>query len=216
MANAIYPKCKETWLAKTGPDLDTDDIRVSLVDNVTYTYTGATDQTGADIDAVDWIQMSPTLTTKSVALGVFDADNVTFTVVPAGDPIDSIIIHTLEAADFTGTTTTDTGDVFGETGHGMTEAANSRVTLSNITSTTGISENIIYYVVNETANTFQLSLTSAGTPVTLTTDGSCDVHKMDSCKLIAYIDTATGLDVTPNGSDITITWDSGASKIFSL
>lgn len=34
--------------------------------------------------------------------------------------------------------------------------------------------------------------------------------------LIAYIDTATGLPVTPNGADITITWDSGANKIFKL
>jgi hypothetical protein len=37
-----------------------------------------------------------------------------------------------------------------------------------------------------------------------------------SC-LIAYIDTGvTGLPVTPNGGNITITWDSGASKIFAL
>jgi hypothetical protein len=34
--------------------------------------------------------------------------------------------------------------------------------------------------------------------------------------LIAYIDSATGLPVTPNGGDITITWDDGASKIFAL
>jgi hypothetical protein len=34
--------------------------------------------------------------------------------------------------------------------------------------------------------------------------------------LIAYIDTATGLPVTPNGGDITVTWDDGASKIFAL
>jgi hypothetical protein len=34
--------------------------------------------------------------------------------------------------------------------------------------------------------------------------------------LIAYIDTATGLPVTPNGGNITITWDSGANKIFAL
>lgn len=34
--------------------------------------------------------------------------------------------------------------------------------------------------------------------------------------LIARIDTATGLPVTPNGGDITITWDSGANKIFAL
>jgi len=35
-------------------------------------------------------------------------------------------------------------------------------------------------------------------------------------ELIAYIDTATGLPVTPNGGDITVTWDSGADKIFTL
>lgn len=34
--------------------------------------------------------------------------------------------------------------------------------------------------------------------------------------LIAYIDTATGLPITPNGGDITISWDSGANKIFKL
>jgi hypothetical protein len=35
-------------------------------------------------------------------------------------------------------------------------------------------------------------------------------------RLIAYVDTATGLPVTPNGGDITIQWDSGANKIFKL
>lgn len=34
--------------------------------------------------------------------------------------------------------------------------------------------------------------------------------------LIAYIDTATGLPVTPNGGNITISWDNGANKIFKL
>lgn len=35
-------------------------------------------------------------------------------------------------------------------------------------------------------------------------------------QLIAYIDTATGLPVTPNGGDIVVQWDSGANKIFKL
>jgi hypothetical protein len=34
--------------------------------------------------------------------------------------------------------------------------------------------------------------------------------------LIAYIDTATGLPVTPNGSDIIVSWDNGSNKIFKL
>lgn len=34
--------------------------------------------------------------------------------------------------------------------------------------------------------------------------------------LIAYIDTATGLPVTPNGGNITIAWDNGTNKIFKI
>lgn len=37
-----------------------------------------------------------------------------------------------------------------------------------------------------------------------------------SSPLIACIDTATNLPVTPNGGDITVQWDSGANKIFKL
>jgi hypothetical protein len=35
-------------------------------------------------------------------------------------------------------------------------------------------------------------------------------------RVIAYIDTATGLPVTPNGGDIITTWDNGTNKIFKL
>lgn len=35
-------------------------------------------------------------------------------------------------------------------------------------------------------------------------------------RLIAYIDTATGLPITPNGADITVQWDNGANRIFKL
>lgn len=35
-------------------------------------------------------------------------------------------------------------------------------------------------------------------------------------RLIAFIDTATNLPVTPNGGDITVAWDNGANKIFKL
>jgi len=34
--------------------------------------------------------------------------------------------------------------------------------------------------------------------------------------LIANIDTATGLPVTPNGGNITVQWDSGSNRIFKL
>lgn len=34
--------------------------------------------------------------------------------------------------------------------------------------------------------------------------------------LIFYIDTATGLPMTPNGGNITVQWDSGSNRIFKL
>jgi hypothetical protein len=34
--------------------------------------------------------------------------------------------------------------------------------------------------------------------------------------LIAYLDTATGLPITPNGGDIIVTWDNGVNRIFRL
>lgn len=35
-------------------------------------------------------------------------------------------------------------------------------------------------------------------------------------RLIAFLDSATNLPVTPNGGDINCAWDNGASKIFKL
>lgn len=34
--------------------------------------------------------------------------------------------------------------------------------------------------------------------------------------LIAWIDTATGLPLTPNGGDVIVTWDNGTNKIFRV
>ncbi len=43
-----------------------------------------------------------------------------------------------------------------------------------------------------------------------------DSGSASTSRLIACIDSATGLPCTPNGGDITIQWDSGANKIFKL
>lgn len=43
-----------------------------------------------------------------------------------------------------------------------------------------------------------------------------DTGTESTSPLIAYIDTATGLPITPNGGDIIVTWDSGTNKIFKV
>lgn len=43
-----------------------------------------------------------------------------------------------------------------------------------------------------------------------------DTGSAGTSPLIAYIDSGTGLPVTPNGGDISVVWDNGSSKIFEL
>lgn len=43
-----------------------------------------------------------------------------------------------------------------------------------------------------------------------------DTGTAGTSALICFMDTATGLPVTPNGGDITFVWDNGANKIFKL
>lgn len=46
--------------------------------------------------------------------------------------------------------------------------------------------------------------------------GYKDTGSAATSPLIMYIDSATGLPVTPNGGDITVTWDNGSNKIAKL
>lgn len=43
-----------------------------------------------------------------------------------------------------------------------------------------------------------------------------DTGTESTSPLIAYIDTATGLPLTPNGGDVIITWDNGTNRIFKV
>jgi hypothetical protein len=43
-----------------------------------------------------------------------------------------------------------------------------------------------------------------------------DTGTASTSRLIAYMDTATGLPITPNNADILISWSTGSNKIFKL
>ena len=77
-------------------------------------------------------------------------------------------------ADLAGTdapvTFTDSTDTVNRTAHGYENGAT--VQFWNIVTTTGITAGQTYYVINKTADTFQISVDLGGTAVTLTNDGS--------------------------------------------
>lgn len=43
-----------------------------------------------------------------------------------------------------------------------------------------------------------------------------DSGTASTSRLVAYIDTATGLPVTPNGNDVSVVFDNGTNHIFKL
>jgi hypothetical protein len=43
-----------------------------------------------------------------------------------------------------------------------------------------------------------------------------DTGTPSTSRVIALVDSATGLPITPNGVDINVVWDTGANKIFKL
>jgi hypothetical protein len=91
MANAIYPKYKETTLgAATNTNLLTGTVKVALVDTGTYTYNAAhqflTSLTGV-------VGTAQTIgATKSVTNGVFDGGDVTYTAV-TGNSVEALVIY---------------------------------------------------------------------------------------------------------------------------
>jgi hypothetical protein len=134
MANALYAKGKEKMLSAS-INFSSDTIKVALVKN-TYTQNLTTDEFYSTVST--YVVGTPqTLGTKSVALGVFDAADATYTAVTAGDTCEGVVIYK------------DTG-----------------------------------------------------------VDGTSP--------LIAYVDTITGFPLATNGGDITVQWDNGTYKIFSL
>jgi hypothetical protein len=137
MASALYPLAKESFLSQNPSiDMDTDTIKVALVNLATdYTYSAA-HQFKSSVTSYSGTT-DQTLGTKTVASGVFDAADSTFTSVAVS-----------------GTKTVAALVVYKDTGSAATSP------------------------------------------------------------LIAYIDGFTA--VTPNGGNITVTYDNGASKIFAL
>ena len=79
MASALYPTFKEALLNKEH-DLNTDTIKACLVNLATdYTYSAAHDQL-ADVTRYAGTT-DQTITSPTIASGVFDGANVTFTAV---------------------------------------------------------------------------------------------------------------------------------------
>lgn len=94
MANALYDTFKEGILGNTAFDMDTDTIQASLIDSADYTFSAAHDEYSGgsrDVAAAAIVAASGALTSPTVASGVFDTADFTWSTV-SGDVSEAIIL----------------------------------------------------------------------------------------------------------------------------
>jgi hypothetical protein len=91
MANALYPKAKEDFLAGN-LNLSSNTITLALVDTDVYSFSSAHEDR-ADVPNAAVISEAA-LASKTITSGVFDADDATFTSVSGANCEALIIYHT--------------------------------------------------------------------------------------------------------------------------
>jgi hypothetical protein len=107
--------------------------------------------------------------------------------VKTGTGVDTIYTFTLDLQNASGdlllgvdnpitVTATNASDTFNATAHGLSDTNKVQFSTDG-TLPAGLLENQDYFVINSTANTFKVSLTSGGSAVNITTDGS-GTHKV--------------------------------------
>lgn len=90
MANALYPKWKESLLQLTAGNGLNGTVKVALVDTGTYSYSAAHQY----YSSVSGVGGTPqTLATKTYTNGTFDADNITYTAVAGTVSYEALIIY---------------------------------------------------------------------------------------------------------------------------
>jgi hypothetical protein len=90
MSSAIYPLAKESFLSQNPSiDMDTDTIKISFGRTGSYTYSAAHQFKSSVTTVVDG---DAALSSKTVALGVFDAADQLFTAVSAGAAFDFAVV----------------------------------------------------------------------------------------------------------------------------
>lgn len=99
--SALYDKARESFLSQNPTlDWDTDTIKAFLVDGASYTPDMANHQYLSDVPAGarkgngggQTRADAPILGGKTVTAGVADANNITFTLVPAGPALEYILL----------------------------------------------------------------------------------------------------------------------------
>lgn len=152
---------------------------------VAFALTGGNGAFGTEIQVHDGTVIESGSTTKK-----FDIGKINIPTVGTANRNTLFEIHYGSVGTAVPATITDVGDVFTKVAHGLLNGQ--QVMLDTIVTTTGIDTVTAYYIINKTNDTFQLSLTSGGAAVVVTTNGTCN-YKLITKSLLAtgYVCSAT-------------------------
>lgn len=130
-------------------------------------------------------------------------DQLYVTAVDDADEVSIFeILYSTAGAEVTSVVTDDSSDNFTKSGHGLING--DRIIITNLATTTGLDAITVYYVINMSGDTFQVSLTLAGSAVVLGTgDGTCSFRKLTSTSLTKKVVCMNG--TTTNAFPIQLT-----------
>jgi surface protein len=137
------------------------------------------------------ISQSSTTTTGSTTINITNTANITvgMQVTGIGSPLTTTRAVTLQ----------DTGNTVTLNSHGLEN--DDEVSFATIVTTTGITANVIYYVVNKTANTFQIATTVGGPPLPLTTNGSGTIrYRTEVVSIVPNTSVTVSRPMTSSGT----------------
>lgn len=213
MSNALFEKGREGFLGPASGQINwaNDTIKAVLVDlnDIAKTVTGATNATPIVVTATahgfsngDVVMISGVLG-NTAANGRFRIANVTtntfeLTSYAAGANVAGNGSYTSGGLAYNLTVNDNLDDITA----GARIATSSALASKTVTNGVADAADVTWSAVSGDPSEVVIIYKDTGVEST--------------SRLIAYIDTATGLPVTPNGGDITVAWDNGQNRIFML
>jgi len=218
MSNQLFNPGREGFLAGE-IDWDTAVIKVALVRGYTF---DATDKFVSEVTAAGGtlVATSSALGSKSLTDGVADAADVTFTSVAAGSAITGIIIFQASAV-------TGGADVAASSQRLIAWLDGNQLITLAANASSGATSITVDAILANIASGATLTKVSGTGPTTATMSSSASagartisvsaLSSSASAEAVYSVPVSgNGLPITPDGNNITLTWDNGSNKIFKL
>lgn len=218
MSNQLFAPGREGFLAGE-IDWDTGVIKAALVRSYTF---NATHKFVSDVTTAggSLVATSAALGSKTVTDGIADAADTTFTSVAAGAAITGILI-------FQSSAVTGGADVAASSQRVIAWLDGAQLLTVAANAATSATTVLVDPIPANIASGATLTKISGTGPTTVTTSATASAggrsltvtalsSGANADAVYSVPISGSGLPITPDGNNITLTWDNGTNKIFKL